>query len=323
MKSVYKLLAVTAIIGIASCSDDGKVEVFDPSVVQEAPDFTDLRDGNTYKCVKIGKQIWLAENLRYYLPLGAFDGCFTWGEKFVDSSEIKVPDEMCAEIAMQVFKDEKYGGWSQYDAMFQVLVPAYMSYVSYYGFWTCMGYLAAYPEYVDAVKEALDGPLVKVGAAKSHFEEAEAANGGYSAENGFLYSYEGALAAVPDGWRLPSDKDWIELETTLGMDAESAGQYNAWRGHIAPLLNFNGDAKFNARYAGGNIYDMAKSDHYLNASEAWYFWTSDVQNYGDPKATATFRMSAIYTDQVWRGESRLENGYRSVLYSVRLVRDAE
>ena len=37
--------------------------------------------------------------------------------------------------------------------------------------------------------------------------------------HGGLYDYETALAAVPEGWRLPTDEDWQALEETLGMDA--------------------------------------------------------------------------------------------------------
>ena len=49
--------------------------------------------------------------------------------------------------------------------------------------------------------------------------------GDYSTANaakyGMLYSYEGALQAIPDGWRLPTDADWKALEAShayLGED---------------------------------------------------------------------------------------------------------
>ena len=33
-------------------------------------------------------------------------------------------------------------------------------------------------------------------------------------EHGNLYTWEEALAACPEGWRLPTDEDWQNLETT-------------------------------------------------------------------------------------------------------------
>lgn len=50
-------------------------------------------------------------------------------------------------------------------------------------------------------------------------------NGDYSTANaakyGMLYSYDGAVQAIPDGWRLPTDADWAALEAShayLGDD---------------------------------------------------------------------------------------------------------
>ena len=40
---------------------------------------------------------------------------------------------------------------------------------------------------------------------------------GNCAKLGRLYTFEAAIEACPDGWRLPEDNDWMDLEKALGM----------------------------------------------------------------------------------------------------------
>lgn len=46
---------------------------------------------------------------------------------------------------------------------------------------------------------------------------------------GYLYTYEAALEVVPEGWRIPTDEDWQELEKAMGMSANELNM-TGWRG---------------------------------------------------------------------------------------------
>jgi uncharacterized protein (TIGR02145 family) len=67
MKSLIITIIILACI-FASCKKE-KTEAPE----NEAPEsLIDSRDGQIYKCVKIGNQVWMAENLNYYTPSGSW-----------------------------------------------------------------------------------------------------------------------------------------------------------------------------------------------------------------------------------------------------------
>ena len=85
---------------------------------------------------------------------------------------------------------------------------------------------------------------------------------------------------------------------------------------------------------------------FIRNGDAAYFWASDEKSYEitgeeveDEESTdgteseteetgpsvireGIVRQLAVYSSAVWRGTTRLDNGYRGVAYSVRLVKDA-
>lgn len=161
--------------------------------------FTDNRDGHIYNSVKIGNQIWMAENLAY-LPR-------------ID----KVEDG--------VFDADR--------------------------FWV-------YNYFGDSVEEA------KTTEAYTKF--------------GVLYNWTAATKICPAGWHMPTDKEWQEMEASLGMDTQQTS-IRKWRqsGDVGKKLKSSSgwfsnhgtdEFGFRALPAGCRGYNGFESEHYCG-----YFWT--------------------------------------------------
>lgn len=69
-------------------------------------------------------------------------------------------------------------------------------------------------------------------------------------KNGRLYTWYDACKVCPDGWRLSSDSDWLELEKVIGIP-ESELLNEKFRGTSqGERLRIGGDLKFNATISG-------------------------------------------------------------------------
>jgi len=135
---------------------------------------------------------------------------------------------------------------------------------------------------------------------------------------------EGAQGICPDGWHMPSDNDWKELEINLGL-TQSQADGTGWRGsnqgskmssHVADenwdTGNLTNDAEFNTSgfIAGPSGY--RDTSGYYNARSAYTAFLSSSES----GAEAWLRYISDGYSQVGRG-----TGYKTYSFSVRCVKD--
>ena len=360
---VRLLLAVCLFAALTSCEGTEELLTSPTVPVSSAGTWTDIRDGHTYGVVRIGEQEWLTENLAYYLPTGTAGGCFTWGEKEgdytleditldPDTIQVTLTDSLYA-LAYEATIADPAHDWQAEDNVSPATLRSFLTeYYALYGQDAFTDVMAYYPHFHTALLARLDSFCDEARSAivaeivarqqalvLAHRDKAEASNGNYSAQYGYLYSLDGARAAVPaeGGWRLPSDADWKKLEESLGLSVEEQDALNTWRGEGAgTMLRQGGVAGFETLFGGCNAYLRNNEAQYIRKGQCAYFWTNDESTTeeeqevtGDDGSTSveTFiyrmgiiRQLAIYSPAIWRGTTRTDNIYRTVNYSVRLVR---
>ncbi len=322
MKKIFMLLFI---IACWSCDNDKESRVILPGV--SFSEFMDPRDMKVYKCVTIGEQTWMAENLAYRIPQGSVCGCYTYGEEGIDTSRVEVSVELF-KIAVNEAKergllDETYDGgmWGIQHA--KILIDnCYTSketgkevvdlFKSWYGE-NLPGSVLVLEEILSSLK-----PDAIIETAKKRYLEAEYRNGGYADENGLLYTFKAAQQAVPDGWRLPTDDDWKKLEETLGMPFSEIEKLDLWRGRgEGLLLRLDGGCGFDVLFSGARLWgSWPQGTPYRDKGNKGYFWTSSLHVENDTTNYGITRIFSVNKNQILRGTSMPE-----AAYSVRLIKE--
>ena len=138
--------------------------------------------------------------------------------------------------------------------------------------------------------------------------------------HGGLYDYETALAAVPEGWRLPTDEDWQQLEQFLGM-SQGEAVLEGWRGEGVATLMRQGEGGTGLQLSLSGYVCLSGSTQSLTLynGDFGYFWTATEKK--DEAQTATFvyfRKIFGPINTVYRGITPLNQ-----LMRVRCVRDVQ
>lgn len=141
----------------------------------------------------------------------------------------------------------------------------------------------------------------------------------FVADYGRLYLFAQAARVCPDGWRLPTDKDWKELEIAVGMDPYSADSVGWRRDGDAGIALKNETGWYSGGNGSNTVGFSALPAGFRGLDERFYvfgdvvtFWTSSYAS----ETHAWGRAMVYYEPGVYRWKyDKLEG------YSVRCIQD--
>jgi len=138
------------------------------------------------------------------------------------------------------------------------------------------------------------------------------------------YAVDDSRKVAPDGWHVPTDTEWKELEMALGMSQSQAnesgyrgtnegrklaGNAELWEEYAVENDSVFGTSGFTALPSGSRYYH---SGDYFYMGGRTYFWSSSEYD----SSIAWFRLLYYYPSVVTRNDANKRNGF-----AIRCVRD--
>jgi len=143
----------------------------------------------------------------------------------------------------------------------------------------------------------------------------------YARTFGRLYTWDVAMngsvvecaqGICPDGWHIPSDDEWKDLEKYLGMTQSEADLENTWRGTgVGTKLGPGGSSGYEALYSGRR----SPNGYYTFLTEYEYIWTST--EYSADANYAWRRCLSKYANNV----GRWNTFPKTYAFSIRCIKD--
>lgn len=147
-------------------------------------------------------------------------------------------------------------------------------------------------------------------------------NSNYGDIYGRLYNWETACDVCPDGWHLPNDDEWKELEKYLGMSSVEASDYNYRGTNEGGLLKEEGTTHWNEPNFGATnesgfsaLPGGARSEYnqyFYELGYSAYFWTSTENG----SFYAFYRALNYEVSTIYRSTEEKKDGF-----SVRCIKD--
>lgn len=136
---------------------------------------------------------------------------------------------------------------------------------------------------------------------------------------GNFYTLQQALDLCPDGWRLPTDDDWKQLEMALGMSSKEADK-EGWRNGAGYLMQQTAEQGTGlAMLCPGEITSWITTvPSMYHEGDYGYYWTSTIDTTKE-KEVAYIRVITPVANKVERGTTTTKLNYLSVRY----VRNAQ
>ena len=331
MKSQLNIVMLLLVSFFYACKEDNQgVENLTYEISQE------VIDGISYKCITVGDQVWMAENLKTRLDGGRAEGSMTFEEPFItfESKESLELRQIVQSLLLKQWDDGFFNINSSINEEAKLmidndLIPSFFtntrqtwdSYV-YNNDW-------AYGwewDYSRTVINLVRDETTRLFGEGKKLQLLAAADQKYMAEHGNLYTFEACQKVVPEGWRIPSDEDWMKLERAMGMSENDVQKVESWRGDVGRLLKANGLAdNFNATLGGGYIYGFSQhGSNFVNKGIRGYWWTSTKDESSTDVETYFIRGLRVDNGQMLRGTTPIDDPHKEVYppaYSIRLVKN--